>query len=297
MNSRYLKNRVIDWFFEKVFVVTGFFSLTVLFLIMIFLFSEGIPLFSDVTVADFIFGMEWYPTSHVPRFGIFPLIIASCFVTIIASLVAIPFSLAIAIYLAELASPKLREIVKPLIEIIASLPSVVVGFIGMTVLAPFLQKQFGFSSGLNMMNASLMLAFMAVPAIASISEDALSSVPVILKEASLALGANHYQTLFHVTIPASLSGILTAIILGISRVIGETMVVLMVAGGAAVIPASISDPVRPLTSSIAAEMGEAPVGGMHYHALFATGMILFIITFMFNLLAGYLSSKYQFKKR
>ena len=144
----------------------------------------------------------------------------------------------------------------------------------MVVVAPFLMNNFHIDSGLNLLNASLMLAFMAIPTIASISEDAISSVPVSLKEASYALGANRWQTIIHVTIPASLSGIWTAIILGISRVIGETMIVLMVAGGAAVIPDSIFNPVRPLTSNIAAEMAEASVGGTHYRALFAIGIIL-----------------------
>jgi len=165
----------------------------------------------------------------------------------------------------------------------------------MVVVAPFLMTHFNIDSGLNLINASLMLAFMAIPTIASISEDAISSVPMSLKEASYALGANRWQTIIHVTIPASLSGIWTAIILGISRVIGETMIVLMVAGGAAVIPNSIFSPVRPLTSNIAAEMAEASVGGTHYRALFAIGIILFIITFIFNIIADYLSNKYKFK--
>jgi len=220
---------------------------------------------------------------------------ASIAVTLLASLIAVPLSLAIAVYLAELAAPRVREIVKPVVEIIASIPSVIIGFFGMVVVAPFLQAKFGLDTGLNLFNAALMLAFMAVPTIASISEDAISSVPVSLKEGSFALGANRWQTIFYITIPASLSGIWTAVILGISRVIGETMVVLMVAGGAAIIPKSIFDPVRPLTSNIAAEMAEAAVGGDHYHALFAIGIILFLITFAFNLVADYLSNRYKFK--
>jgi phosphate transport system permease protein len=207
----------------------------------------------------------------------------------------VPLSLAVAVYLSELSGPSVREIIKPLIEIIASIPSVVVGFFGMVVVAPYLQNNFDIDTGLNLFNASLMLAFMAIPTIASLSEDAISSVPGSLKEASYALGANRWQTIFHITIPAALSGVWTAIILGISRVIGETMVVLMIAGGAAVVPGSIFDPVRPLTSNIAAEMAEAPVGGSHYHALFAIGIVLFIITMIFNLFADYLSNKYKFK--
>jgi len=292
-----LKRRsiIFDILIEKFFFIIGLSSLLVLLTIMIFLIKEGLPLFKEISISDFIFGQEWYPTSGNPRFGILPLIISSLYITIIASLIAIPLSLSVAIYISELAGSTLREIVKPVVEIIASIPSVIVGFFGMVVVAPFLMTHFNIDSGLNLLNASLMLAFMAIPTIASISEDAISSVPMSLKEASYALGANRWQTIIHVTIPASLSGIWTAIILGVSRVIGETMIVLMVAGGAAVIPNSIFSPVRPLTSNIAAEMAEASVGGTHYRALFAIGIILFVITFMFNIIADYLSNKYKFK--
>ncbi len=286
---------IFDILVEKFFFVVGLSSLLVLLTIMIFLFKEGIPLFREINISDFVFGKEWYPTSGNPRFGILPLIISSLYITIIASMIAIPLSLSVAIYISELAGSTMKEIVKPVVEIIASIPSVIVGFFGMVVVAPFLMKHFDINSGLNLFNASLMLAFMAIPTIASISEDAISSVPMSLKEASYALGANRWETIIYITIPASLSGIWTAIILGVSRVIGETMIVLMVAGGAAIIPASVFDPVRPLTSNIAAEMAEASVGGTHYRALFAIGIILFIITFIFNLIADYLSNKYKFK--
>ncbi len=290
------KSIFFDRLIEKSFLLIGLSCLIILFLIMAFLIKEGIPIFEKISLSGFLFGTEWYPTSENPRFGIFPLIIASMSVTLLSSFFAIPLSLAIAIYLSELATPVIRETFKPVIEIIASIPSVVIGFFGMVVIAPFLQKYFDIDTGLNMFNASLMLAFMAIPTIASISEDAISSVPMSLKEASYALGANRWETIFFITIPAALSGIWTAIILGISRVIGETMVVLMVAGGAQTIPDSIFDSVRPLTSNIAAEMAEAEVGGSHYHALFAVGIILFIITFIFNIIADYLSNKYKFKE-
>ncbi len=286
---------IVDVIVEKFFYIIGFSSLLVLLTIMVFLIKEGVPLFTEINISDFITGKEWYPTSNNPRYGIMPLIVSSIYITIIASMIAVPLSLSVAIYIAELAGSRIKEIIKPLVEIIASIPSVVVGFFGMVVVAPFLMEHFDIDSGLNLLNASLMLAFMAVPTIASISEDAISSVPVSLKEASYALGANRWQTIIHVTIPAALSGIYTAIILGISRVIGETMIVLMVAGGAAVLPGSIFSPVRPLTSNIAAEMAEASVGGTHYSALFAIGIILFVITFVFNIVADYLSNKYKFK--
>jgi len=286
---------IADVVSEKLFLITAFASLLILFFIMLFLVMEGLPLFRDVNPLDFLTGTEWYPVSRQPRFGVLPLVLASVYITVLASLIAVPFSMAVAIYISELASSGFRALVKPFIEIIASLPSIAVGFFGMAVLAPFLQTVFSVDSGLNVLNASLMLAFMAVPTIASIAEDALSSVPGSLKEASLSLGANRYQTLMRVVIPAASSGILTAVVLGISRVIGETMVVLMVSGGAAIIPHSIFYPARPLTSNIAAEMAEAPVGGIHYHALFATGILLFIITLFFNMLAGYLASRYRLR--
>ena len=286
---------MLDYLIEKSFLIISITSLLILFAIMFFLIKEGVPLFKEINVSDFIFGKEWYPVSDNLRLGIFPLIIASIYITILASLIAIPISLAVAIYIAEIASGKFKELIKALIEIIASIPSVVIGFFGMVVLAPFLIKNFDINSGLNLLNASLLLAFTVIPIITSISEDAISSIPVSLKEASYALGANRWQTIVHIVMPASLSGIWTAIILGISRIIGETMIVLMVAGGAAIIPKSVFDPVRPLTSNVAAEMAEAAVGGIHYKALFAIGIILFIITFIFNITADYLSNKYKFK--
>ncbi len=295
IESRKLNSLFFDVLIEKFFLIVGLSSLFILFTIMVFLIKEGIPLFKTVGVSDFIFGKEWYPTSDNPRFGIFPLILSSLYITVIASLIAIPLSLSVAIYISELAGSTVKEIVKPLIEIIASIPSVIIGFFGMVVVAPFLIEHFNVDSGLNLFNASIMLAFMVIPTIASISEDAISSVPMSLKEASYALGANRWETIIHIVIPASLSGIWTAIILGISRIIGETMIVLMVAGGATIIPSSIFDPVRPLTSNIAAEMAEAAVGGVHYRALFSIGIMLFILTFIFNLIADYLSNKYKFK--
>jgi phosphate transport system permease protein len=280
---------------EKIFLLIAVTCLGVLFLIMLFLVKEGIPLFKTVKLSDFIFGMEWYPTSGNARFGVFPLVAASLAVTLLASLIAVPFSLAIAVYMSELARPAVREVIKPVIEVIASIPSVVIGFFGMVVVAPFLQDHFDIDTGLNLFNAALMLAFMAIPTIASISEDAISSVPMSLKESSYALGANRIETIMQITLPAARSGIWTAVLLGISRVIGETMVVLMVAGGAATMPGGLFAPVRPLTSNIAAEMAEAPVGSDHYHALFAIGIILFIITFGFNIISSRISNKYKVK--
>ncbi len=260
---------------------------------MYFLFTEGLPLFKEISIKDFIFGHYWYPTDDPPDFGIFPLIVASLSVTAVSAVISIPLGVFTALYLAEISSARIRQWIKPVVELLASLPSVVIGFFGMVIVAPFLQDTFNIATGLNLFNASLMLAFMSVPTICSISEDAIYNVPTELKEASLALGATHWETILKVILPASVSGISTAVILGMSRAIGETMVVLMVAGGAAMVPGSIFDPVRPLPASIAAEMAEAPFRGDHYYALFATGIVLFIFTIIFNLLADYISNRYR----
>jgi len=284
-----IKERVI----QNLFLLVALASIVILALIVVFLFREGVPIFKQVSVQDFLFGKYWYPTYEPPEFGIFALIVASIMVTLIASLIAVPLGLLSAIYISEIASIRLKEILKPIIELLASLPSVVIGFFGMVVVAPLLQEVFDIPTGLNVVNASVMLALMAVPTISSISEDAIHAVRRELREASLALGATQWETISRVVIPASLSGICTATILGMSRAIGETMVVLMVAGGAAAIPESIFDACRPMPASIAAEMAEAPFRSDHYYALFATGIVLFLMTLGFNLIADYISHKYK----
>lgn len=287
--NRQIKEQAIRW----IFFLTALTSILVLSMILLFLFAEGLPIFKKLSVGAFLFGLEWYPTSSPPDFGILPLLVASFAVTFLSALISIPLGIMTALYLAEIASVRFREIAKPVVELLAALPSVVIGFFGMVIVAPFLQNTFNLATGLNLFNASLMLAFMSVPTICSISEDAIHAVPKELKEASLALGATHWETVFRVILPASLSGISTAVILGMSRAIGETMVVLMVAGGATLIPTSIFDPVRPMPSSIAAEMAEAPFRSDHYYALFAIGMMLFIFTLMFNLIADYIAHKHK----
>lgn len=278
---------------QAMFFIIATASISILFLIMLFLFKEGLPIFKTVSVKDFIFGKYWYPTSDPADFGIFPLIVASLLVTGVSGVFSIPLGVMTAIYLSEIARPRVSEIVKPVVELLAALPSVVIGFFGMVLVAPFLQRVFDIPTGLNLFNASLMLAFMSIPTICSISEDAIHSVPIALREASVALGATQLQTIVRVVVPASISGISTAVILGLSRAVGETMVVLMVAGGAAMLPQSIFDPVRPMPASIAAEMAEAPVGGEHYYALFATGIVLFIFTMIFNIIADFIAQRYR----
>lgn len=289
MKEKLRKERAIQAVFFSVALMSGL----VLSLIVFFLFHEGLPIFAHVSMRHFFFGTFWYPTAEPADFGALPLILASFWVTVCSAVLSIPLGVMTAIYLAEIASEKVREIFKPIVELLAALPSVVIGFFGMVVVAPFLQTVFDLPTGLNLLNAALMLAFMSIPTICSLSEDALYGVPRELKEASLALGATHWQTLSRVVVPASLSGITTAVILGVSRAIGETMVVLMVAGGAALVPTSPFQPVRPMPASIAAEMAEAPFRSPHYHALFAIGIVLFVFTLGFNLLADTLGHKYR----
>jgi len=266
-----------------IFLIFALASIFALGLIVAFLFREGLPIFKEVSVADFLFGTDWYPTYDPPEYGIWPLLVGSLAVTFFASLIAVPLGILSAVYISEIAPATVKEILKTIIELLAGLPSVVLGFFGMIVVAPYLQETFDLPTGLNIVNASLMLAIMAIPTISSISEDALYAVPREFKEASYALGATKFETIVNVTIPAALSGISTAVILGMARAIGETMVVLMVAGGAAAVPEGIFDSVRPMPASIAAEMGEAPFGSGHYHALFAIGIVLFFMTMIFNL--------------
>jgi len=268
-------------------------SVLVLALIVFSLFREGLPIFRKVSLGDFLLGVEWYPTADPPLFGIFPLIFGSLVVTLISTMIAVPLGVLSAIYIAEIAPASLKEILKSIIELLAGLPSVILGFFGMIVVAPWLQDTFDLPTGLNIINASVILAIMAIPTISSISEDALYAVPREFKEASYALGATKFETITKVILPTALSGVSTAVILGMSRAIGETMVVLMVAGGAAAIPESLFDSVRPMPASIAAEMGEAPYRSLHYQALFATGMVLFALTLIFNLVADYVSHRFR----
>lgn len=280
---------------KLLFTLFAFASLFFLVGIVVVLFKESIPVIYEIKVFDFIFGKEWYPTHEPPDFGIYPLIMGSLWVTVGAMFVCVPLGIGTALYINEIASFRQKQILKPAIEILAAIPSIVYGFFGMLVVAPAIQKIFNIPTGLCALTASLVLGVMAIPTVASISEDALSFVPKSFKEASYALGANRWQTLTQVTIPAAASGISTSVILGMSRIVGETMTVLMVSGGAAIIPKSFFSPVRPMTSTIAAEMGEAAVGSIHYHSLFAIGLILFIITLVFNVIAEIISRKYRIK--
>jgi len=274
-----------EFVIEKLIFLSGIASIVFVALIFIFLLKEGISLFKTITPGDFLSGRFWYPISDPPKLGILPLILGSLLVTAGAIVLAVPLGIASAFYIAEIAPRRLRDFLKSLVEILAAIPSVVLGFIGMITLVPFIKKFFNLPTGLTALSGAIMLAFMALPTIISISEDAINAVPREYKEGAIALGATHWQTLYRVVIQGALPGIIAAAMLGIGRVFGETMAVMMVTGNAAVIPKGLMQPVRTLTATIAAEMGEAVRGSEHYYALFAIGIVLFIISFAINFTA------------
>jgi len=277
--------KVKEFIVERLIQICGLASIFFVVVIFLFLLKEGLAVFKVVTPLDFLFGKSWYPISEPAHLGILPLICGSLLVTLGAAIISIPIGVACAIYIAEIAPSKTKEVLKAGIELLAAIPSVVLGFIGMVTLVPWVKNIFHLPTGLTALSGSIMLAFMAMPTIVSIAEDALYSVPKSYKEGAFALGATHWQTIHRVMLPAASSGILAAVMLGIGRVIGETMAVMMITGNAAVIPQSILVPVRTLTATIAAEMGEAVVGSEHYFALFAIGIVLFIISFAINVTA------------
>lgn len=297
-NNFILKNkpRIGDILAERVTFFISTVCIFVMGFILYFLVRESLPVLKATRLSELIFGMDWYPQEEPPVLGMFPLILSSLSVTLLSSLVGLPVSIAVAVFASEIAPWRLRTLLlKPLLELLGFLPSIVFGFLGMVVLAPWLQNRFNLLTGLNLFNASLLLGAMMIPIVGSLVDEALRAVPLELRTASYALGATRWETIRRVVLPAALPGILSASLLGVMRGMGETMVVLMAAGGAAVIPASIFDPVRPLTSTIAAEMGETPVGSAHYHALFFAGLLLLLITLSVNLLSSWIESKGKFR--
>jgi phosphate transport system permease protein len=266
-------------------------GIAVMLFILYFLLQEGLPLLREASLMEVLLGNYWYPTADPPDFGMLPLIAGSLCVTLTASLIALPISIGAAVFLSEVCPSALREWLKPVLEVLGFFPSVVLGFIGMVILAPWLQQSLGLLSGLNLLNASVLMGVMVIPVVASLAEDSLGAVSKDLRDASYALGTTRWETIRGVVIPAALPGILQASLLGVLRAVGETMVVLMAAGGAAIVPRSFFDPVRPLTSTIAAEMGETPVGSDHYHALFFAGILLLLLTLAINGLALWIEKK------
>jgi phosphate transport system permease protein len=294
MLSRKHKEKIIEsWLF---FVST--LTVVIVFLICLFLFSDSLLLFKSTSLQGFLTGKFWYPTSVPRQFGLLPLFFGSLLVTAGSIIFAVPLGIACAIYIAEIANPKVADLMKPFIEILAGIPSVVFGFFGLVILVPVVQNTFNLPTGQTALTGSIMLGIMALPTIISISEDAISSVPSIIKEGSLALGATRWQTIYKVIVPAAISGISAAVMLGIGRAIGETMTLLMVTGNTAIIPSfpeGLLSSVRTMTATIALEMGEVPQGSDHFHALFAVGSVLFIVTFLINLIADSIKKRYRFK--
>lgn len=277
-----LKERII----HSIFFINGLLVVIVLLGIFSLLVFTSIPAFKEISLREFFFSTNWNPTSYVkPSYGIVAMLLSTFMVTLGALFIAIPLGIGTAAYLSDIASPRVREIAKPVIEILAGIPSVVIGFLGIVLVGPFIAEIVGLHNGLNALNGSVLLAVMALPTIISLSEDALKSVPKDYQHASLALGATHWQTLIKVKIPAASSGILAAIMLGMGRAIGETMTVLMATGCAPAMPRSFLDSVRTMTSTIAIELGEVPYNTTHYYALFGVGLTLFIITFFINMIS------------
>jgi phosphate transport system permease protein len=271
---------------ETLIRLVGFSSIGFVLLIFLFLAREGVPVFFEVPLKNLL-GTRWYPTFDL--FGIVPLILGSALVTVTAILIALPLGLATAVLVREVAPTWAREVLKPMIEVLAGIPSVVLGFFGMTVLAPLVRESLGAPTGLTAFTGALILAYMSLPTIVSIAEDALDAVPKGYRDAGLAMGATRWQTIWRVVVPAARSGIVTAVMLGLGRAIGETMAVMMVTGNAARLPLglrALMRPVRTMTATVAAEMGEVAQGSTHYHGLFGIGIILFLITFLINLAAA-----------
>ncbi len=279
------KTRWSEVFVEKFILLNGILAIVVLIGVFLILLQQGIPALIETPLHQFIFGTRWYPVSEPPTFGIASFFVATIWVTGISTLLAVPVGVGAAIYLAEIAPPKVANIVKPLVELLSGFPSVVMGFIGLILLSPWVQNTLNLNTGLTGLTAGIMLSMMSLPIIVSVSEDALRAVPDEFRQAAYGLGSTKWEVIWYVCVPAALSGISAAIMLGVGRAIGETMTVLMVAGGALAVPNSPTDPMMPMTAAIASGIGNAVRGGPQYHALFAIGLILFIVTLFVNLIA------------
>jgi phosphate transport system permease protein len=282
-----------EFIVTRLIKAAGYSAILFIGLIFLFLLREGAPALFEIPISNLL-ADRWYPIEDF--FGMLPLIGGSLLVTVGAALVAVPLGLLTAIYIAEVAPRSARELLKPAVEILAGLPSVMLGFLGIVALAPYLRRLLDLPTGLSALTGSLLLGGIAIPTVVSVAEDALDAVPATYREAARALGATRWQIIWRVTLPAARSGVLTAIMLGIGRVIGETMTVMMVTGNAPVVPtglASLFRPTRTMTATIAAEMGEVATGSVHYHALFLIGILLFLISLVVNLLAA----RFAFRQR
>ena len=280
-----------DLILKQLFKATGFITIVLLGGIFFMLLYNSIAFFIEVKPLDFLTGSQWNPESTNGKYGIAPLLVSTGLVTLGAMVIAVPLGIFTAAFLSEMANPKLKAFLKPIIEMLAAIPSVAIGFLGIVLVGPGIAKIFGIANGLNALNGAVLLSVMALPTIITISEDAINAVPQTHREASLALGANKWQTLFKVTLPASLPGLIAAVMLGLGRVLGETMTVLMATGNASVLPKGFLDSVRTITATIAIEMGEVPYQTTHYFALFAIAVVLFLVTLFINLLGEYFANR------
>mgnify|MGYP001550006442 CR=1 FL=1 len=282
--------------FKHLFYLSGILAVMILFGIFTMLMVNGIKAFSDIDVSDFLFGTIWSPSAfETPKYGILSLLISSLLATLLAMIIAVPIGVGAAAYLAEFAPKKIEQVVKPAIEMLAAIPSVTIGFIGIVLLGPWIAQIFQLSNGLNALNGAILLAIMSLPTIISISEDAMLAVPHTYKEAGMAVGANKWEILIKIILPAAGSGVVASIMLGMGRAIGETMAVLMATGNAPAMPKGIFSSVQPLTATIAIEMGEVPYDTTHYYSLFSLGIILFLITLVINLIAERIGQQYAIK--
>jgi phosphate transport system permease protein len=280
--------KFIDNFAKDFFTGSGIFIVVILLSIFVMLIVTALPAFEDIKITNFLFSANWNPSDmegEAGSYGILAQVASTFLVTVGAMILCVPLGIGLSIYLSEIAPMAVREIFKPVIEILAGVPSVVIGFIGVTFLSGMIGRLTGESNGINSLNASICLAIMALPTIVSMSEDAIKNVPLSFREASYALGCTKWETIRRVVVPAAKSGVFAAIMLGMGRAIGETMTVLMVAGNSPAMPHTFLSPSKPMTSTIALEMGDIVVGSTHYHALFAIALVLFIITFSINVIA------------
>ncbi len=280
-----------DIFITSVIKICGYSSILFVGLILIFLLKEGLPALKDIPLKS-LFNIRWYPIESF--FGVLPLIFGTLIVTIFATLIALPFGVGTAIFISEIAPRWIKEFLKPVVEILAGIPSVVLGFIGILVVVPFFRKYLGLPTGLTAFTGAVLLGLISIPTIVSVAEDALNTVPPGYRQAGLALGATRWQTIWGVTLPAAKTGVLTAVMLGVGRALGETMAVMMVTGNAPVMPDKLSvffSPIRTMTATIASEMGEVATGSQHYQVLFLIGIFLFLFSLVVNIIASAVSTK------
>lgn len=280
-----------DGAFKRIVKGAGILTIVLLGAIFFMLFYNTIAFLKDIPPLDFFTGSQWDPDSISSKYSVIPLLTSTALVAFGSMLIAVPVGIWTAVFLSEFAPRKVETFLKPVIEMLAAIPSVAIGFLGVVMVGPGIAKLFAIQNGLNALNGSILLAVMSLPTIITISEDAISAVPVAHREASIALGANKWQTLFHVTLPASMPGLIAAVMLGVGRALGETMTVLMATGNTSMVPRGFLDSIRTITATIAIEMGEVPYQTTHYFALFAIAGVLFLITLGINLAGEYFANR------